>query len=52
MSLGVLAASALCAAAADGKALYDFTAVGHFWVIASVFALVLPLLVWNAKHED
>lgn len=37
---------------ADGKALYDFTAVGHFWVIASVFALLLPLLVWNAKHED
>jgi len=37
---------------ADGKTLYDFTTVGHFWVIASVFALVLPLLVWNAKHED
>ncbi len=36
----------------DGKALYDFTAVGHFWVIASVFALLLPLLVWNAKQED
>jgi len=36
----------------DGKAIYDFTAVGHFWVIASIFALVLPLLVWNAKHED
>ena len=36
----------------DGKAIYDFTAVGRFWVIASVFALVLPLLVWNAKHED
>ncbi len=37
---------------ADGKAIYDFTAVGHFWVIASVFALVLPLFVWNAKPED
>lgn len=37
---------------ANGKALYDFTTVGHFWVIAAVFALVLPLLVWNAKHED
>ena len=37
---------------ANGKTLYDFTAVGHFWVIASVFALLLPLLVWNAKHED
>jgi OPA family sugar phosphate sensor protein UhpC-like MFS transporter len=37
---------------ADGKSLYDFTAVGNFWVIASVFALLLPLLVWNAKHED
>ena len=36
----------------DGKTLYDFTTVGHFWVIASLFALVLPLLVWNAKHED
>lgn len=36
----------------DGKTLYDFTTVGHFWVIASVFALVLPLFVWNAKHED
>ena len=37
---------------ADGKAIYDFTAVGHFWVAATVFALVLPLLVWNAKPED
>lgn len=37
---------------ADGKTLYDFTAVGHFWVIAAALALVLPLLVWNAKHED
>lgn len=37
---------------ANGKTLYDFTAVGHFWVIASIFALLLPLLVWNAKHED
>lgn len=36
----------------DGKTLYDFTAVGHFWVAATVFALVLPLLVWNAKRED
>jgi hypothetical protein len=36
----------------DGKTIYDFTAVGNFWVIASVFALVLPVLVWNAKHED
>ena len=37
---------------ANGKAIYDFTAVGNFWVIASVFALLLPLFVWNAKHED
>jgi OPA family sugar phosphate sensor protein UhpC-like MFS transporter len=37
---------------ADGKTIYDFAAVGNFWVIASVFALVLPLLVWNAKQED
>jgi len=36
----------------DGKTLYDFTLVGHFWVAATVFALVLPLLVWNAKRED
>lgn len=36
----------------DGKAIYDFTVVRNFWVIASVFALVLPLFVWNAKHED
>jgi MFS transporter, OPA family, sugar phosphate sensor protein UhpC len=36
----------------NGKAVYDFTAVGNFWVIASVFALILPLFVWNAKHED
>jgi len=37
---------------ADGKAIYDFTAVGHFWVAATVLALVLPLLVWNSKPED
>jgi OPA family sugar phosphate sensor protein UhpC-like MFS transporter len=37
---------------ADAKAIYDFTTVGHIWVVASVFALLLPLLVWNAKHED
>ena len=37
---------------ADKKIIYDFTTVGNFWVIASVFALVLPLLVWNAKHQD
>ncbi|MFN7139760.1 MAG: MFS transporter, partial [Limisphaerales bacterium] len=36
----------------DGKAIYDFTAVGHFWVAATVFTLVLPLFVWNAKQED
>jgi OPA family sugar phosphate sensor protein UhpC-like MFS transporter len=36
---------------ADGKAIYDFTAVGHLWVIASILALLLPLLVWNAKPE-
>lgn len=36
----------------DGQTIYDFTTVGNFWVIASVFALVLPLFVWNAKHED
>jgi len=37
---------------ANGKAMYDFAAVGNFWVIASVFALLLPLLVWNTTHED
>ena len=36
----------------DGQVIYDFTAAGNFWVIASVFALVLPLLVWNAKQEE
>lgn len=36
----------------DGKAVYDFTAVGHFWVVASFLALALPLLVWNVRHED
>lgn len=36
----------------DGKAIYDFTAVGHFWVAATVLALILPLFVWNAKSED
>ena len=35
-----------------GKALYDFTTVAQFWLIASVLALVLPLFVWNAKPED
>jgi OPA family sugar phosphate sensor protein UhpC-like MFS transporter len=37
---------------ADGNTIYDFTAVGNFWVAATVFALVLPLLIWNAKPED
>lgn len=36
----------------DGKTLYDFATVGNFWVIASAFALILPLFVWNAKQED
>jgi OPA family sugar phosphate sensor protein UhpC-like MFS transporter len=36
----------------DGKTLYDFTTVGHFWVAATVVALILPLFVWNAKQED
>lgn len=36
----------------DGNPVYDFTQVGHFWVIASFFALLLPLLAWNAKPED
>jgi OPA family sugar phosphate sensor protein UhpC-like MFS transporter len=37
---------------ADKKVIYDFTTVGHFWVIASVLALLLPLLVWNAKPKE
>lgn len=37
---------------ATGEIVYNFTAVGNFWVIASAFALLLPLLVWNAKPED
>lgn len=36
----------------NGKASYDFTTVGNFWVVASIFALLLPLFVWNAKQED
>ncbi len=36
----------------DGHTIYNFVTVGHFWVIASVFALVLPLMVWNAQPED
>lgn len=36
----------------DGETIYSFVTVGHFWVIASVVTLVLPLLVWNTKHED
>ena len=36
----------------DGKTIYDFTTVGHFWVAATLFALILPLFVWNAKQED
>ena len=36
----------------DGKTIYDFTTVGHFWVAATVFALILPFFVWNAKQED
>jgi MFS transporter, OPA family, sugar phosphate sensor protein UhpC len=37
---------------ADGVTHYDFTTVGHFWVGATFFALVLPMLVWKAKSED
>lgn len=37
---------------ADGVTHYDFTTVGHFWVAATFFALLLPLLVWKAKSED
>jgi OPA family sugar phosphate sensor protein UhpC-like MFS transporter len=37
---------------ADGVTHYDFTTVGHFWVAATFFAMVLPVLVWKAKSED
>ena len=36
----------------DGKPIYDFTQVGHLWVLATVVALILPLFVWNAKMEE
>jgi hypothetical protein len=35
-----------------GQTIYNFGAVGNFWVIASGFALLLPLFVWNARSED
>lgn len=35
----------------DGKMLYNFSSAAHFWVIASVGACLLPLLVWNAKPQ-
>ncbi len=37
---------------ADGETVYSFETVGHFWVIAAGLTLVLPLFVWNTKHED
>jgi OPA family sugar phosphate sensor protein UhpC-like MFS transporter len=37
---------------ADGVTHYDFTTVGHFWVAATFFAMILPVLVWKAKPED
>lgn len=36
----------------DGKTVYSFVTVGHFWVIAAVLTLVLPLFVWNTQHDD
>ncbi len=35
----------------NGKAVYNFSHVADFWVIASLGACLLPLLVWNAKAE-
>ena len=36
----------------NGKAVYNFAQAGDFWVLASVGACLLPLLVWNAKAEE
>lgn len=36
----------------NGKTVYDFSHVVDFWVVASLAACLLPLLVWNAKSEE
>lgn len=35
-----------------GKAVYDFTAAGEFWVGAAVLSCLLALLVWNVKPKN
>ncbi len=35
----------------NGQAVYDFTSAADFWVLGSVGACLLPLLVWNAKPK-
>ncbi len=36
----------------NGKTIYNFSHAADFWVIGSVGACVLPLLVWNARAEN
>ena len=38
--------------AADGARHYDFTAVGIFWLVASVISFLLPLANWHRKSEE
>jgi hypothetical protein len=35
-----------------GDKQYDFTAVGIFWLMASVISFVLPLANWHRKVEE
>ncbi len=37
---------------ADGTKEYDFTAVGIFWLAASIISFILPLLAKKRKSED
>ncbi len=36
----------------NGKTIYNFSHPADFWVLASVGACLLPLLVWNAKPQE
>lgn len=36
----------------DGKTVYDFSHAATFWVVGSLGACLLPLLVWNAKPRE
>jgi OPA family sugar phosphate sensor protein UhpC-like MFS transporter len=37
---------------ATGDKQYDFTAVGIFWLVASVISFLLPLANWHRKAEE